>query len=132
MLGEKWSYLWSVTQEIEADIIIGLLNEERIPGTKQYPEPAGFLKKAYGLSTGVDIYVPTDLREVALQLIQDSLSVALTNEDEFEEENIKMAETVRYASAPASLQTSYVNRLIILLALLIITSALVYYSHILR
>lgn len=52
MLGENWSYPYGVTQEIEADIIIGLLNEESIPVIKQYPEAGGFLKKAYGLATG--------------------------------------------------------------------------------
>jgi len=125
MVGENWSYLCGVTQDFEADIIIGLLNEASIPAIKQYPEAGAFLKIAYGLTTGVDLYVPTGLSELARQLIQESLNVPLNNEDVFEEENIKEAKTEYPASASAFLQTSHVHLLVIL------ASAFVYNSHIL-
>lgn len=89
------------------------------------------MKKAYGLTTGVDLYVPTELREAALHLIEESLSASLVNEDEVEEESVKEAETVHHSSVSASGQTSYVHLLVILLALLILVSALVYNLHIL-
>ncbi|ODA42803.1 hypothetical protein DSBG_0421 [Desulfosporosinus sp. BG] len=130
MVGENWSYLCGVTQDLEADIIIGLLNEDSIPAIKQYPEAGAFLKIAYGLTTGVDLYVPTDVREAALQLIQESLSVPIDNEDENEEANVKEAETMHDASVSASLQTSHVHLWIIFFAILLLVFAFVYNSHI--
>lgn len=130
MVGENWSYLCGVTQDLEADIIIGLLNEESIPAIKQYPEAGAFLKIAYGLTTGVDLYVPTGSRETALQLIQESLNVPLDNEDEREESNLKEAETVHDASVSASIQTSHVHLWVIFFAILLLVFAFVYNSHI--
>ncbi|EGW41595.1 hypothetical protein [Desulfosporosinus sp. OT] len=130
MVGENWSYLCGVTQDLEADIIIGLLNEDSIPAIKQYPEAGAFLKIAYGLTTGVDLYVPTETREAALQLIQESLSVPIDNEDENEEANVKEAETMHDASVSASLQTSHVHLWIIIFAILLLVFAFVYNSHI--
>lgn len=78
---ENWSYLCGVSQEYEADIIIGLLNQESILAIKQYPDAGAFLKIAYGLTTGVDLYVPFGSREAALQLIKESLSVPPDNDD---------------------------------------------------
>jgi len=131
MDGENWSYLCGVSQDYEADIIIGLLNEENILAIKQYPDAGAFLKIAYGLTTVVDLYVPTGSREAALQLIQESLYVPLDNEDEFEEENVKEAETVHDASASALVQTSHSHLLVIFFVVLILVSAFVYNSHIL-
>lgn len=132
MVGENWSYLCGVSQDIEADIIIGLLNEESILAIKQYPDAGAALKITYGLTTGVDLYVPFSSREAALQLIKESLSVPLDNEDEFEEENVKEAETVHDASASALLQISHIHLLVIFFAVLILVSVFVYNSHILR
>ena len=136
MVGENWSYLFSVSQDFEADIIIGLLNEESILAIKQYPDAGAFLKITYGLTTNVDLYVPFGSREVALQLIKESLSVPLDNDNdndnEFEEENIKEPETVHDASASDLLQTSHTHLLVIFFAVLILVSAFVYIPHILR
>lgn len=87
MVGENWSYLCGVTKDLEADIIIGLLNEESIPAIKQYPDAGASLKIAYGLTTDVELYVPTISLETALQLIRESLVVFSDNENyyEFEE-----------------------------------------------
>ena len=130
MAGENWSYLCGVTQDLEADIIIGLLNEESIPTIKQYPEAGAFLKIAYGLTTGVDLYVPTGARETALQLIRDSLSVPLDNEAEREESMVNGAETVQNASVSALLHTSHVHLWVILFAIVLLVFALVFYSDI--
>ncbi len=126
MVGENWSYLWGVMHDYEADIIIGLLNEEGVPAIKHYPDAGAFLKIAYGLPTGVDLYVPTVLRQAALQLIEESLNIFLDKEDELEEETIKEAESVQHASDSASLQTSQVHLLVILLVVLVLISALVF------
>ncbi|MDA8227247.1 MAG: DUF2007 domain-containing protein [Desulfitobacterium hafniense] len=67
-----WEYLYGVPQEPEADIIVGLLNDHGIPAVKRYPGPGEFLKAAYGITTGVDIYVPHDLHQEALRLIKDN------------------------------------------------------------
>jgi len=82
MVGEDWSYLCGVTQDLEADIIIGLLTEESIQVIKQYPDAGAFVKIAYGLKTEVDLYVPTVSLEAALQLIQEALSVNLDDDDD--------------------------------------------------
>lgn len=130
MVGENWSYLCGVSQDLEADIIIGLLNEERITVIKQYPEAGAFLKIAYGLTTGVDLYVPNGSREAALQLIQESLNVPVDHEDEDEKSNVKEAETVHDASVSASLQTTHVHFWVMLFAILLLVFAFVYNSHI--
>jgi len=118
-----------VSQDLEADIIIGLLNNENIPALKQYPEAGAFLKIAYGLTTGVDLYVPTDSLEAALQLIQESLSTSIDNECEGEEPNDQEAETVQNASVSASLQISKVHLLGILFVILLLAVAFVYNAY---
>lgn len=55
-----WTFLTSVRTEIEADILIGLLELDNIPIKKNYPG-MGNLRASYGLINGVEIYVPKDL-----------------------------------------------------------------------
>ncbi|HEY8909329.1 MAG TPA: hypothetical protein VIM51_03480 [Desulfosporosinus sp.] len=129
MVEDNWSYLCGVTQDLEADIIIGLLNEESITAIKQYPDAGAFLKIAYGLTTGVDLYVPAGSREAALQIIQESLDVPFDTEDEREGSNDNEAETVQNASVSASLRTSHVSLWVIFFAILLLVFALGYNSH---
>jgi hypothetical protein len=63
-----WVFLTSVTTEIEADILIGLLHQEGIPTRKIYPG-IGNLKATYGLISGVEIYVPDAMRLKAKELL---------------------------------------------------------------
>lgn len=72
MFGENWTYLCGVLKDYEADIIIGLLNEENISVVKQYPEAGEFLKVAYGFSHGVDLFVPAESLADALLLLQNA------------------------------------------------------------
>lgn len=65
-----WVYLWGVPQDPEADIIIGFLESQGIPVIKQYPEAGQFLKTAYGLTSGVDLYVPEEHLVAAKQLLE--------------------------------------------------------------
>jgi hypothetical protein len=63
-----WAFLKGVATEIEADILIGLLEQENIPVKKHYPG-IGNLKAAYGLLNGVELYVPDDLILQARELL---------------------------------------------------------------
>lgn len=67
---EGWVYVYGVAQEVEADIVLGLLQEEGIPAVKRYPGAGQFLKLAYGLTSGVDIYVPESDSVRARELLQ--------------------------------------------------------------
>lgn len=78
---QDWVYLCGVSQEKEADVIVALLAQEGIPSFKKYPEAGGYLKVAYGLTAGVDLYVPGALREKALELVQEPLG---TSPEEFD------------------------------------------------
>ncbi|MDQ7094947.1 hypothetical protein REC12_15225 [Desulfosporosinus sp. PR] len=82
---ENWAFLCGVNKEQEADIIVALLDQEGIPSLKKYPEAGGFLKIAYGLTAGVDLYVPLQLRDKALELVQEPLQTGA--EDSGEPEN---------------------------------------------
>lgn len=128
MVVENWSFLCGVSQDLEADIIIGLLNEENIPTIKQYPDAGAFLKIAYGLTTGVDLFVPNESRNAALQLIQASMSSSVDNEDELEE-NAKGDEAVQDGSVSTALPTSHAFLWVIFFAAILLM-ALVYNSHI--
>lgn len=65
-----WSFLITVNSEIEADIIIGLLDEGRIPTRKKDP---GGLKASYGISNGIEIWVPCESLEQAHDLLKTLL-----------------------------------------------------------
>jgi hypothetical protein len=81
MVEQDWVFLCGVNQDKEADIIVALLQQDGIPSHKKYPEAGGFLKIAYGLTAGVDIYVPEALRKKALELVQESLVNSLEEVD---------------------------------------------------
>ena len=57
-MDDGWVYLCGAAQEIEADIIAGLLEEQKIPIRKKYLGAGEFTKIASGLTSGIDIYVP--------------------------------------------------------------------------
>lgn len=67
---EGWVYLCGISQELEADIIVGVLKDNDITALKDYPEAGGFLKIAYGLTSGVDIYVPELQIKKARELLE--------------------------------------------------------------
>lgn len=62
-----WVYLCGAAQEIEAGIITGLLEEQKIPARKVYLGAGEFTRIASGLTSGIEIYVPqeylTDAKE---------------------------------------------------------------------
>lgn len=64
-----WTYLISVNSDIEADVIIGLLEEANIPTEKKDP---GGLKASYGIINGIEVWVPSELLEQAQELLTTS------------------------------------------------------------
>ena len=84
-----WSLLISVSTEVEADIIKGLLDQSEILVQKKYP--LGSLKDSYGIVNGVELWVPADdldqARTLINPLIQNSEATeAVQDEDEDEVE----------------------------------------------
>ncbi|TGE32445.1 hypothetical protein [Desulfosporosinus sp. Sb-LF] len=123
MIGENWSFLCGVSQDLEADIIIGLLKQEAIPAIKQYPEAGGFLKIAYGLTTGVDLYVPKESRHTALQLIEESVEIPFDNEEGHEKE----VESMHNALVSTSFRTSHSLFWTIVCVVLVLVTFVYYY-----
>jgi hypothetical protein len=75
---EEWIFIKQAANEIEANIIESIFDSEGIPVIKKYREAGEYLKIYMGMTNfGVDIYVPTKLKEVAETLL---------NEVDFEEE----------------------------------------------
>ncbi len=68
-MDDGWVYLCGAAQDIEADIICGLLDEQRIPARKIYLGAGEFTKIASGLTCGVEIYVPREHLTVAKETI---------------------------------------------------------------
>lgn len=75
-----WVFLSSVTTEIEADILIGLLEQENIPARKIYPG-IGNLKATYGLISGVEIYVQNDHILQAKAILDSTLETSYISEN---------------------------------------------------
>ncbi|MGE4274310.1 MAG: DUF2007 domain-containing protein [Desulfitobacterium sp.] len=74
---KKWLFLTNVTTEIEADIVIALLEQAEIPTRKAFPG-SGNLKATYGLINGVEIYVPEDWMEQAKEILEAVLKTSST------------------------------------------------------
>lgn len=67
---EEWSFLLQAANEIEATIIESILASEGIPVIKKYKEAGEYLKIYMGMTNyGVDIYVPSRLKEEAELLL---------------------------------------------------------------
>ena len=68
---EGWEHLVFLYNEMEADIVTGLLETEGIPVVKTY-KGMGILHKVYtGKATGVDLFVPREKLELARKLLED-------------------------------------------------------------
>ena len=87
-------YLTTVLDRVEADIVESLLNSYNIPVLRKYREIGGYLNIYMGnTNSGVDIYVPSELFEVAKDLIEskpenenkDDIKL-IEEDDEFKEE----------------------------------------------
>ena len=75
-----WVFLTSVATEIEADILLGLLEQENIPVRKVFPG-IGNLKATYGLMSGVEVYVPEEQIRQAKILLNSPSGESLFSEE---------------------------------------------------
>jgi hypothetical protein len=67
---EDWEHLVYLYNEMEADIVTGLLETEGIPVVKTY-KGMGILHKVYtGRATGVDLFVPREKLLQAKKLLE--------------------------------------------------------------
>ncbi len=67
----NWSFLAEVFNEVEADIVCGLLESEEIPVKKEYTGPFPGLKVIFGQENGFSIMVPADHLQKAKKLIEE-------------------------------------------------------------
>lgn len=89
----EWTYLCGVGQDLEADIIIGLLEAQNIPAFKRYPGAGEFMKIAYGLTSGVDIFVPGQYLDNAKDLLQTEMpNTAIIESDSDDSETVEFFE----------------------------------------
>lgn len=70
---EKWVYLMSTYNDVEADIVIGLLNNYGIKAIKQYSGPYQYLKVYMGTAFNVKILVPESLLNQAKEIIENTV-----------------------------------------------------------
>lgn len=68
----NWVRLQSTLNDIEADIISGLLETNGIPVMRKYPGMSGLTKIYMGSSFGVELYIPDKyLKEAKALLVQN-------------------------------------------------------------
>ena len=80
-------YLITVSGEMEASIVETLLTSNNIPVLRKYREAGAYLKIYMGNSTaGIDLYVPSELYNIAKELIEKE------NEADLSEDNIQSEE----------------------------------------
>lgn len=73
MVPEGWVYLTEVGMDYEADIIVGLLEDNGVSAVKHYPGAGEYLKLAYGMASGVRVYVPKEQFEAGKGLLTEGL-----------------------------------------------------------
>jgi hypothetical protein len=65
----SWAFLISVYNDVEADLVAGLLTTCGIPTTRAYPGMGTYAKIYFGSSLGVDLYVPAEKLEEARSIL---------------------------------------------------------------
>lgn len=127
---DSWVFLCGVNQEPEADIIIGLLNEEGISASKDFPEAGQFLKVAYGLTSGVDIYVPEKEIEKAKELLEKSIQGLEKHEEEELELEDNGDNNVEETNSKPSLNKKKFPWSLIIVILLIVFGSVIVFQHV--
>lgn len=80
---EKWKFLTTVANDIEFEMLSGLLATAEIPCVKKVRGADGYLQVLLGVPiAGIEVIVPPDRYEEALQLIESSADV---DENEIDE-----------------------------------------------
>lgn len=67
---EEWKFLIHAHNDLEADVIIGLLETHGIPTVKKYKAIENYVKIITGMVTGVWLYVPGDMLDLASQILK--------------------------------------------------------------
>lgn len=80
MIPKGWVCLKEVGMDYEADIIIGLLQDNHISTVKHYPEAGEYLKLAYGMASSVRIYVAPEDYAQGKALLAESEAKRASNE----------------------------------------------------
>lgn len=87
---DKQVLLTTVDNSIQADLIESLLKAYNIPVYKRYKESGAFMEVYMGMSrSGVDIFVPSKLKQKALEIIS-SQSENLTEDTYIQEDEDNM------------------------------------------
>ena len=71
MSKSDWAFLVNVFNDIEADIVLSLLESENIPARKHYPSGGIFSKTILGTVKNVDIYVHDEKLEFAKEVLKN-------------------------------------------------------------
>jgi len=68
-----WSFILQAANENEANVVESVLNTEGIPVLKQYGEFGQYLLIYTGMTNfGIDIFVPAELKEKALEILESA------------------------------------------------------------
>lgn len=87
---DKQALLTTVDNSIQADLIESLLTAYSIPVYKRYKESGAFMEVYMGMSrSGVDIFVPSKLKQKALEIIS-SQSESLSEDTDIQEDEDSM------------------------------------------
>lgn len=82
------AYLVSAANSIEAEMIEALLNSNQIPVLKKFKEAGAYLDIYMGSTNlGVDLYVPSKLREKAKEIIESDHGIAAETEQQNPDED---------------------------------------------
>lgn len=71
ILSKDWAFLVNVSDDIEADIVISLLQSHEIQARKHYPSAGIFSKTIVGTVKNVDIYVDEIMFKKAKDIISN-------------------------------------------------------------
>ncbi|MHB8125832.1 MAG: putative signal transducing protein [Desulfitobacteriaceae bacterium] len=119
----EFVYLCGVPRDPEADIIIGLLESQGIPVSKLYPESGQFLKTAFGLTSGVDLYVPKEHLAAAKQLLETA-SPDLEEEPQEPQEPQESQESQEVPPLTVENSSSNLNQWIIIIIIILLSLVL--------
>ncbi len=67
----NWVKLTSLSGEIEAELVIGLLETHDIPSQKVYPGATQYVKVYMGTAVGVEVHVPDEKLEIAKEILRE-------------------------------------------------------------
>lgn len=90
---DGWMVLTTVSNDIEFELVAGLLEMANIPVVRQVEGIDGYLQIVLGIPiAGIHVMVPADRYEEALQLINTEVDEEKLEEEEEETENVSEKE----------------------------------------